>query len=1302
MRLLKRRRRAGRWRYATPFLLAALALEAGTASGAVGTRPAPIEEVVADGSDVVEAGSATARLRAGMLGERVEIVGLRTETSQTYANPDGSLTYESSTGPVRVQDDQGAWHPIDTTLFEQGGKIRPRRAATPISLPGGGDQPLVEVSSGKHSMGIGWEGELPPPSLQGNTATYREVSADTDLVVTVLPEGFSHHLVLRKRPTEPVRLSIPVTTKGLTLKETADSTLRWEDGGGNPVAAAPTPVMWDASENEASGEPGNVATVDASVRAKGGGQELILEPDQSFLDSPETVYPVIVDPTNTLVGPLTDTWVQGNAYPTSQRGSVELKAGTYNGSERARSFLKFNTAPYVGKSIVSASLRLYSHWSSTCSTNGAGIQARRITSDWDPSSIAWGSQPSTTTASAFTSKAAKGFDAACPAGHVSWNVSGIVQSWADGQANYGLRLAAADETDSRTWRRYHSANYVDGRHDASTEPSLTVTYNNVPDVPTHVAASPNPRGVKEQTVSSLTPVLSALVSDQDPGSSLTAEFQVGPDPAHGDTTFTWTGRSRAFSSESVASLRSPTLPDQRHLRVRARTNDGVDNSAWSGWLSFYVDSTTTAPADLPTHLQTGATQTPEPLLSGIVTSPSGGMVEARFRITSASGSKVIGSQTVPGGERAGFKVSENELAQGAPFTWSMQGCYEGKCSNWTDALPLSSGATEEGQKQTSATLTLPLQIASICSDADCTASATPPYHVGTVGGDDWTTYVKADLSRLPAGSRVISAGLRTSSSAPAAAVDVHALNAPWSETAGTTELEAAIAPGVNSQAQVPGTVDLTGLVTDWHDRVDENNGLALRYPEESSSAAFSFTAPSLVVEYIAPTAPSAPTAVTATPGDGGALVNWRASSDTGHNDALTTYRIQAVNANGQIKATVESAAEDAVITGLANGEIYTFRVTAFNPYGSSSTATSEDVQPVAVTAKNNYTEVIEEYFEATSAIMTSAANTAKSAATGKSKAPHILPLLEAEQEWMLNQRDDLREAGLRYTSHQTTVSDVLLIPKGLRVSVRAKISEKHTLHDGTSNEEELGESVMLFELSRGPGAIHRKMDARQAEQVLAPDDSAYGTVTHDTADPLDQKLPEGESPGDGFYLGKSPSRRESNYTTLGTIKATGTSNWAKKNWNSRHQYSQDCTNFVSKALHHGGGMRMKGSGKGKKGNDHWWRQTHHSPAHSGGGVYYVDSYTWRISYMLSDFFIGHSDGKWLGSSQSKAKVGDVVFFNWGGRGKWDHAGIITKVKGGKAYVTAHNKNRLNQSFDKFMKSERGTTAAIVRVKPGWY
>ncbi|MEV8459819.1 MULTISPECIES: DNRLRE domain-containing protein [Streptomyces] len=545
--------------------------------------PLPLLDGSAFADDAVPAADAPAAPRPASGPARTEIVSERTESTTTWANADGTTTVEAYTGPIRVKQPDGGWRPVDTTLVADKGLIRPKAAAADIAFSGGGSgEPLAEVTRGGRTLGLDWPGRLPAPRLDGPTAVYPGAVPGGDLVVTALKEGFSHSVVLRERPDGPVTYRLPVSAEGLTLQETADRRLRWSDTRGRTVATAPLPVMWGAGKKRASGEPEDLAAIDVAIErdAGSGEQVLVLKPDPAFLADPDLTYPVTIDPTDSLMGPVTDTWIQYNDYLTSQRGSTELKSGTYNGSEKARSFLKFDVAKYAGKHVLDTDLRLYSYYSSTCSTTNAGNQVRRITSSWDPSAITWDAQPTTTSTGAVTSTAAKGYSSGCPAGSVSWDVDGIVQAWADGQPNYGVRIAAVDETDPLTWRRYYSANQTDGAHNATYEPSLTVTYNTKPGTAT--AVSP----LSGTYTSDTTPTLSAKATDGD-GQQLTLAFEVW---AANGTAALQSGTSASVASGAVATHTAGTLAPGDY-KWRARASDGTDTGAWSAWQTFTVDTT---------------------------------------------------------------------------------------------------------------------------------------------------------------------------------------------------------------------------------------------------------------------------------------------------------------------------------------------------------------------------------------------------------------------------------------------------------------------------------------------------------------------------------------------------------------------------------------------------------------------------------------------------------------------------------------------------------------------------------------
>ncbi|MGV9907235.1 DNRLRE domain-containing protein [Streptomyces sp. NPDC003388] len=521
----------------------------------------------------------TARVLAQAENRRIEILAERTETSSAYADPNGSLTTEAFAAQIRVKQD-GKWKDIDTTLSDTGADLTPETAAARIAVSDGGDTDLASVSDGGKTFGLGWQDTLPAPHVDGDTASYALGEGET-LKVTALPEGFSQNVLLDQAPHGPVTYRIPLELHGLRLSEAKSGHLLLKDSSGDLVAEAPAPTMWDSSKDKLSGEPKNQARVDADIETSSdGSQTLVLTPDADFLAA--ATYPVTVDPTSTLAV-TTDTWVATN-YPDSQVSSAELKSGTYDaGSTKARSYLKFDVSDFAGKHITDTNLALYSYWSSSCSTSGAGTQVRRITSSWSSSSVTWADQPSTTTTGAVTSTAAKGYSDACPAGTVNFDVDDIVQAWADGSANYGIQLRGADESDSLTWRRFRSANYISG--DSSVEPHLTVTYNSYPSTAAQILP------VSGTITQDATPTLQARATDGD-ADQLRYTFEVWDS---GLTTRKTTGSSKYVLSGSIGTWTSGALGAGTY-KWRARAYDATDLSkAWSAWRTLTVDPTAPAP-----------------------------------------------------------------------------------------------------------------------------------------------------------------------------------------------------------------------------------------------------------------------------------------------------------------------------------------------------------------------------------------------------------------------------------------------------------------------------------------------------------------------------------------------------------------------------------------------------------------------------------------------------------------------------------------------------------------------------------
>lgn len=628
----------------------------------------------------------SARRNARINEKRVELVSRRTETSAVYVNPDGTLTAESYAGPVRVKQQDGSWDDINTELFDGGGALEPQSAAADITVSDGGDKQLASVSEGGASLALGWEDTLPTPAVKDDTASY-DLGEGQTLTVTALKEGFSQNVVLDSAPTGELTYRIPVTLKGLALSESDSGHLLLKNGAGKLVAEAPAPMMWDSSVDGKSGESQHLASVDTKIEtAADGRQTLVLTPDASYFDQ-DLTYPVIVDPTSTLAV-TTDTWVATN-YTDSQVSSAELKSGTHDaGTTKARSYLKFDMSDYAGTHIIDTNLALYSTWSSSCAV-GSGTAVQRVTGSWSSSSVTWDAQPAATTTGQVINTAAKGYSSDCPAGTMNFDIDTIVRAWTSGTANHGVLIRGVSETDSLTWRRFRSANYVSGA-DSATEPHLTVTYNSYPAVPGATSITPATTSGGIKTVTSLTPVLSTWVNDADPGARERVQYTIEPDPAYNDTTYALTADSAYVDSAEVAAFAVPAdapLKNGTHLRLRARAYDGTDYStAWSAWQSLTVDTSKAAAPKLPTALTTGAVQTTTPILTGIVTAANEKSVTAEYLLYDAAGN-AVGTNPLTteaqDGERAVVRVPDDVLTDGVSYRWKMRSCAGDLCSAYT-------------------------------------------------------------------------------------------------------------------------------------------------------------------------------------------------------------------------------------------------------------------------------------------------------------------------------------------------------------------------------------------------------------------------------------------------------------------------------------------------------------------------------------------------------------------------------------------------------------------------------------------
>ncbi len=362
------------------------------------------------GAATVLAAAPAAAAPAGPTGS-TEADSTTSATSESTARPDGGRTVTLYSGPVRVQ--RGAeWLPVDLTLQAgPDGVVRPVAAPHDLTLTPTG--PSVRYAEGG-SAAVVWPAPLPAPRLDGSTATYPQVRPGYDLEVEATRAGFVASVRKDGAPTGPAP-ELKLTGNAEAVPDATGSLTEAESAVSRVVAAAPV-------------------TAAAPVPF--------------------------------------DTTAQTTVKNTDTSGDPDLRLGSYDGKEAARSYLTFDLTQAGASggrpaSVRTATLDLHQTWSASCRPRAWEVWTLPAGTTVGPK-LRWANQPQGERLRA-TSTDTRGNAAACAPGWSSVDVTELVKEWTAAGATSGtVMLKAADETDPLSWKRFASA-------ETATVPHLTVT-----------------------------------------------------------------------------------------------------------------------------------------------------------------------------------------------------------------------------------------------------------------------------------------------------------------------------------------------------------------------------------------------------------------------------------------------------------------------------------------------------------------------------------------------------------------------------------------------------------------------------------------------------------------------------------------------------------------------------------------------------------------------------------------------------------------------------------------------------------
>ncbi|GAA2246111.1 hypothetical protein GCM10010145_11270 [Streptomyces ruber] len=489
--------------------------------------------------------------QAAETGDPVEIVSARSETSETHALPNGNLRTTQHTQPVRVKR-EGRWLPVDTTLTEAAGRIRPTAVPGDVTFSAGGDTELVTLADRGGELALTWPAPLPEPVLDGVTATYPEVFPGVDLAVRASVDGFSQALIVKTpeaadRP-ELKQVGFGLRTEGLDVQQDAETgTLRAANAAGQTVFATSTARMWDSSREEeqaptpaskaartaadttpqapaAESEPSPLTpgTKSSKVDVEVTGGRIVLTPDQELLRAPDTEFPVYIDPRMTGTREAwtiaykphpTDSYWNGTGWDGGTTSEARVGYESSSGGT-ARSFFRVGSKFLAGVKVEDAQFQITETHSWSCTAKPVELWLTGGIS----SKTTWSNQPSWATRQDSRDYAHGNENVGCPDKAVDFDatdaaVKAAANKWSN--VTFGLRAPqkAEDDKDTYSWKKF------------KPDAKLIVEFNRPPKNPwaldtipsTRVSSTECGNGSSYVTLGNTDVTLTAQVWDQDGG-----------------------------------------------------------------------------------------------------------------------------------------------------------------------------------------------------------------------------------------------------------------------------------------------------------------------------------------------------------------------------------------------------------------------------------------------------------------------------------------------------------------------------------------------------------------------------------------------------------------------------------------------------------------------------------------------------------------------------------------------------------------------------------------------------------------
>lgn len=342
-----------------------------------------------------------------------EIHSERTASSRTVELRGGALRTEIFEAPIHYRAADGTWKPIgeeiqpqaDGTGFENGSNefdvtLPERLGAGPIRLVDDGQWVSSRLLGGPTEAG----------DLNGEDASYEADMPGTTFKLDGLANGIKEDIVVSSADQVATYSFELEASDGLRPELLEDGSIEFRDAEGQTFAVLPAPVMFDSTPE--SPKVSSDISYELHQRDSGSGWVLTIQPGKDWLERPDLVGPIHIDPPLKLENPSLDCTFGGTKTPGGVPQTLEGTNGwglcgsggqkqlyayyRRNGStdEWARSLLKFDLSSleklvggFPKKEIYIAKAKVKVH-APGAAVNTSGLELRRATKSWT-SSVKW-------------------------------------------------------------------------------------------------------------------------------------------------------------------------------------------------------------------------------------------------------------------------------------------------------------------------------------------------------------------------------------------------------------------------------------------------------------------------------------------------------------------------------------------------------------------------------------------------------------------------------------------------------------------------------------------------------------------------------------------------------------------------------------------------------------------------------------------------------------------------------------------------------------------------------------------------